>query len=212
MSDFDRNVFINCPFDDEYAPTLRAILFCVVIMRLEPRIATERSDSGEARLDKIIGLIEQSRWSIHDLSRCEAREKGEMYRLNMPFELGIDWGCRQYFGSGREQKRFLILEERPHRFQAALSDISGCDIEVHAGNYQKALVKVRNWLRQQTQEQADGPQKMLGEYEDFQGWEYERKLEQGYSEHDIRSSPTFERLESMREWVVKGKPKAMSTA
>ena len=121
MSGFDTNVFINCPFDREYAPILQAILFCVVFAGLNPRIATERGDSGENRLDKIRGLIEESRWSIHDLSRCQAREAGEFYRLNMPFELGIDWGCRHYFGKGREAKRFLILEEKPYRFQAALS-------------------------------------------------------------------------------------------
>lgn len=207
MEGFDQSVFINCPFDEDFAPTLQAILFCVVKLGFEPRLATERSDSGETRLDKIKELIENSRWSIHDLSRCQARKKGEMFRLNMPFELGIDWGCRQYYGQGREAKRFLILEEKPYRFQAALSDISGCDIEAHGGDVQKAFIKVRNWLRHQTGVAADGPQKMLGEYEDFQAWEFERKLAQGYSEHDIRSYPTFERLEAMREWIALDQPK-----
>lgn len=207
MADFDRNVFINCPFDDDFAPILQGILFCVILMGFNPRIASERGDSGETRLDKIRSLIEESRWSIHDLSRCQAKVVGEMYRLNMPFELGIDWGCRQYFGQGRQQKRFLILEEKPYRFQAALSDISGCDIETHAGKYQSAITKVRNWLRQQTGSGAEGPQKMLAAYEDFQAWDYDEKLKVGYSEDDIRHYPTFERLEAMRDWVSRGKPK-----
>ena len=206
MTDFDRNVFINCPFDEEFAPILQAILFCVVLLGFEPRLATERNDSGESRLDKIKGLIESSKYSIHDLSRCQAKRKGEMFRLNMPFELGIDWGCRQYFGNGRQAKKFLILEEKPYRFQAALSDISGCDIETHGAQFDKAMIKVRNWLRQQTAVEAVGPQKMLGEYVSFQEWEYERKLAMGYSEDDIREYPTFERLESMKEWVRIGKP------
>lgn len=205
MADFDRNVFINCPFDEEFAPILQSILFCVVLLGFEPRLASERNDSGESRLDKIKGLIESSKYSIHDLSRCQARQKGEMFRLNMPFELGIDWGCRQYFGNGREAKKFLILEEKPYRFQAALSDISGCDIETHAAQFDKAMTKVRNWLRQQTGVDAVGPQKMLGEYVSFQEWEYERKLALGYSEDDIKEYPTFERLESMKEWVRIGK-------
>ena len=50
---FETNVFINCPFDDDFAPLLQAILFCVITMGFEPRLATERSDSGETRLDKI---------------------------------------------------------------------------------------------------------------------------------------------------------------
>ena len=207
MQGFDQNVFINCPFDEEFAPVLQGMLFCIILMGPNPRIATERGDSGETRLDKIRGLIEESRWSIHDLSRCQASAAGEMYRLNMPFELGIDWGCRQYFGQGRASKRFLILEERPYRFQAALSDISGCDIETHAGSYQTAFAKVRNWLRQQTGRAADGPSKMLAAYEDFQAWDYDEKLKAGYSETDIRHYPTFERLEAMRGWVARGKPK-----
>ncbi len=206
MEDFDRSVFINCPFDDDYAQILQAILFCVVVMGLRPRLATERSDSGETRLDKIRDLIETSRWSIHDLSRCQARNAGDMFRLNMPFELGIDWGCRHYFGNGRDRKRFLILEEQRYRFQAALSDISGCDIETHGGNFRVAQAKVRNWLRQQTGVKADGPERMIGAYEDFQEWDYKRKLSEGYSERDIHAYPTFELLESMEDWIARGKP------
>jgi hypothetical protein len=206
LDDFDRSVFINCPFDDGYADILQAILFGVIVLGFRPRLATERSDSGETRLEKIRELIEASRWSIHDLSRCQAQKAGEMFRLNMPFELGIDWGCRRYFGHGRETKRFLILEEQRYRFQAALSDISGCDIETHDGKYGKALIRVRNWLRQQTGVAADGPERLLGQYEDFLGWHYEEKLSQGYSEKDIRDYPTFELLESMRKWLDAGKP------
>ena len=108
---FERAVFINCPFDEAYEPLLQAVLFCVVYLGLSPRLATERSDSGESRLDKISELIESSKYSIHDLSRCQADEAGEHYRLNMPFELGLDYGCRKYFGDALDQKRILILEE-----------------------------------------------------------------------------------------------------
>lgn len=125
----------------------------------------------------------------------------------MPFELGIDWGCRQYFGGNRADKQFLILEEKPYRFQAALSDISGCDIETHGGQYDRALTKVRNWLRQQATRHADGPSKLLGDYITFQEWDYERKLANGYSEKDIREYPTFERLEAMKEWFKLEKPR-----
>ena len=196
---FDTSVFVNCPFDEDYAPILQAILFCIVNLGFDPRLATERHDSGESRLEKIRELIEESRFSIHDLSRCQATRKGEYFRLNMPFELGIDWGCRKYFGGGREANRFLILEEKPHRFQAALSDISGCDIEVHGAQYDRAIVKVRNWLHQQTQCNADGPSKTVNDYITFQEWDFERKIVLGYSKEDILEYPTFERLASMRE-------------
>lgn len=116
--DFGRNVFVNCPFDQEYEPILQAILFCLVRLGLQPRIATERSDAGEPRVEKIMELIGSSRYSIHDLSRCQAREVGEHYRLNMPFELGVDFGCRHYGGAPFSEKATLILEEQPYRYQA----------------------------------------------------------------------------------------------
>lgn len=95
---FEDNVFINCPFDEEYHALLRPILFTTIYLGLKPRIALERSDSGEPRITKIIELIRESKYAIHDLSRLKARRKGEFFRLNMPFELGIDVGCRTFGG------------------------------------------------------------------------------------------------------------------
>lgn len=202
---YDHSVFINCPFDEDFAPVLQGVVFVVALLGFRPRIATERSDSGETRLDKIRELIAESRWSIHDLSRCQAREAGEFFRLNMPFELGIDWGCRA-FRADRADKRFLILEEQRYRFQAAISDISGCDIEVHGGNYERAMEKVRNWLKQTTGCRAPGPSAIRQAYVDFSEWEYEWRLSEGYSEDDIRAYPTFERLEAINEWIERGRP------
>jgi hypothetical protein len=76
-AEFQRSVFVNCPFDSDYDPILQAILFCLVYFGFVPRIATERTDSAESRLEKIIGLIESSRYSIHDLSRCQSSRAGE---------------------------------------------------------------------------------------------------------------------------------------
>ena len=52
----ERNVFVNCPFDEAYYPLLRPLLFTIIYVDLLPRIATERLDSGEARISKIIEL------------------------------------------------------------------------------------------------------------------------------------------------------------
>ena len=93
--EFEKNVFINCPFDSEYLKLLRPLLFTVIYVGLHPRIALETADGGQARMKKILGLIRDSKYSIHDLSRMESTQAGELYRMNMPFELGIDFGCRQ---------------------------------------------------------------------------------------------------------------------
>ena len=204
-SDFDRNVFINCPFDAEYQHILQAVLFCLVQFGLNPRIATERSDAGEARIDKILRLIESSRYSIHDLSRCQARAIGEHYRLNMPFELGIDFGCRHYASNRLSTKVILILEEKRYRYQATISDLAGSDIEAHGGNYETAVRRVRNWLTGLGGFKHMGAAYILAEYENFQKWHYVRQLQAGFSEEDIQDYPTVELLRAMHEWTDSGR-------
>lgn len=184
-------------------------MFCVVYFGFTPRLATERNDGGENRLEKIRGLIEGSKYSIHDLSRCQARKKGEHFRLNMPFELGIDFGCRQY-ADGKQGKRFLILEERKYRYQAALSDISGCDIQAYGIDAQlapqKAVQCVRGWLVSEAKVEPVGARKILDAYADFQEWYWNTKLDQGASEDEIREYPTSELLSEMFRWRELGKP------
>jgi hypothetical protein len=124
----------------------------------------------------------------------------------MPFELGIDYGCRQYFGHGRDAKRILILEEQRYRYQAALSDLSGCDIQAHGGDFQMAVRKVRNWFVSEARITAAGSAKILRAYADFQEWYWERQLAAGFSEEDILDYPTSELLDAMKEWVSQGQP------
>ena len=206
-SDFEHNAFVNCPFDVKYEHILQAILFCLVRFGLKPRIATDRSDAGEARLDKILQLIESSRYSIHDLSRCQASEKGEHYRLNMPFELGMDFACRRYGSGLLSTKVILILEEKRYRYQKAISDLAGSDIEAHGGKYETAVRKVRNWLTGQGGFELIGAARILAEYEDFQEWHYEQQLEAGFSEEDIQDYSTAEFLQAMYEWTDQGRPR-----
>ena len=201
-----RCVFINCPFDKTYEPALQAILVAIVTIGFQPRLATESSDSGSIRLQKIQTLIEGSKFSIHDLSRCQAKESGEHFRFNRPFELGLDYGCRQYFGEGRSAKKILILEEQPYRYQAALSDLAGCDIQAHKGDFQVAIRKVRNWLVNEAGANADGAARISDAYADFQEWYYEKQLSKGFSDADIQDYPTFELMNAMIEWVALGKP------
>ena len=141
---YETNVFINCPFDDEYLPLLRPLLFTILYHKFEPRIATENSDSGLPRIQKIKDLISESKFSIHDLSRIQASRKKEFYTLNMPFELGIDFGCRLYSGINHSEKRFLILEKESYRYMKAFSDINGLDIKSHKNQPLEVVRAVRN--------------------------------------------------------------------
>lgn len=144
--EFDRNVFINCPFDSAYTPMFEAMVFAIEDSGFHARCARERLDSSQIRLHKIIGLIRSSRYSIHDLSRTQLDETTALPRFNMPLELGVDIGCKA-FSRAHGQKSFLIFDSEPYRFQKYLSDISGQDIHHHGDNPKTAVARVRDWLR-----------------------------------------------------------------
>ena len=139
---FHLNIFINCPFDDDYYPLLKPLLFTVVFCGLKPRLSETR-DSDSIRIRQIQGLIEDSKFSIHDLSRIEGLRDGDLPRFNMPFELGLDLGCKRYSNSN---KRCLILEEQPYRYKQVLSDISGQDIKSHNNEPIMMVKAVRDWI------------------------------------------------------------------
>lgn len=196
---FDRNVFINCPFDEEYLSLLRPLVFTIFYVGFTPRIALESLDSGRPRIDKIVQLITESRYAIHDLSRLQARQAGEYFRLNMPFELGIDVGCR-LFRRGCKDKRCLILEAERYRYQAALSDMSNSDIAVHKNDPQILVTGVRNWLNSQANLGAPGPSRVWGAFLEFMSENYDALKERGFSDRDIEQLPIDELMLSTRAW------------
>lgn len=202
---YDRSVFINCPFDGDCRPTLEAILFCLVDSGFLPRLASERLDSGEVRLDKIVELMRECRYSIHDLSRVQATAAGEYSRLNMPFELGIDFGLAQAGDETLARKRLLVIAADPYEYQVALSDIAGWDIRAHEDKYDQAIRAVRNWLASMSLTEK-AASRIVGEYIAFQEWDYERLLAGGWSDDDIQRRPTAELLRAMQTWTEAGRP------
>ena len=142
-----------------------------------------------------------SRYAIHDLSRLQARKKGEYYRLNMPLELGIDVGCR-LFGQGQHStKKCLILEEQRYRYQAAVSDLSGSDIAVHGGSPEALVTEVRNWLNSQAHVQAPGPARVWTAFLEFMSYNYVSLKKRGFSGHDVEILPICELMKCIEEWV-----------
>jgi hypothetical protein len=203
---FEHSVFINCPFDPDYASLLEAALFCVIYFGLTPRLANERLEAGETRLDKIIEMIRGSRYSIHDLSLCKAQQRNEIFRMNMPFEYGIDVGFRRSGLEPYNTKKFLIFENSQYDLKSALSDTAGQDVEFHQYNYELVIRKVRNFVRVEANINAPGPSRLISDYVTFQGWMTEKKLAEGHSEKDALALPTRERLDEMKIWIASGKP------
>lgn len=203
---FERSVFVNCPFDDDFAPLLQAIAFCVTDLDFFPRLAPENADNGATRLDRIVDLVQSSKFGIHDLSRCKSSKADEYYRMNMPFELGIDHGAKRFGRGVVEKKSILILEHTRYDYQKSLSDIAGWDIEAHGGDFLIVIRKVRNWLVHHAGARAVGSTRINDEYYAFQEWYWERELASGASEDDIKAYPTVQVVIAMREWVDAGRP------
>jgi hypothetical protein len=129
----DRNVFINCPFDEDFRPCFEALLFAVAAAGYKVRCALEDADSAAIRFEKLRKLIRECPRTIHDLSRIEL-SKDALPRFNMPFELGLAMGAK-YFGDPRQRwNTALIMVRKDYVLSAYLSDLGGNDPVAHNGD------------------------------------------------------------------------------
>lgn len=200
MDGFKKAVFINCPFDADYHPLLKTLLFTIKALGFNPRITLERSDSGEVRLSKIKELLEKSGYSIHDLSRSRAKAIGEYFRQNMPFELGIDLGCRDYHQDQvYRTKKILILEEEKYSTQKALSDLSFADCKCHNGDAETLVFMIRNWFAENGARGLDSPSKIWDDYNFFNATLYKNLIEKKFSEKAIAELPMKEFMDYIDE-------------
>ena len=164
-ADYGQSVFINCPFDDQYAPLSRAIAYTVIFCGFYARSALEEPYSDN-RLKSITRLIRGCRYGIHDLSRTELNANG-LPRFNMPFELGMFVGAA--IGGGRlGARKWLVLDTKPYRYQEFISDIAGCDPAPHGGEPAQAVMHVRNWLQSVSGRQLPSGSYIFSSYEGLQ--------------------------------------------
>lgn len=167
---FSRNVFLNVPFDSNYVPLLHALAFAVHDCGFQARCAAEKMDSGHNRLAKILDIIQDCKFGIHDISRVELSATNQLPRFNMPFECGLFWGCMRFGDERQRKKRLLVLDREAHRYRGSLSDISGQDIGVHQDDPAKAIEAVRNFLGS-----SDGHRKVPGAEAIFRRYELFQK-------------------------------------
>lgn len=197
---FERNVFINCPFDNEYFPILRSILFCLVYLDFTPQIS-ETTDSGANRLSKLKDLIRTSKYSIHDISRVELNSEG-LPRFNMPLECGIDFGAKMLGPPKLRTKIFLILEKERHRYQGFISDISGNDIRSHNNDPERAIQNVRDWLKLNERKSLDFSSNIWLVYNEFLYDLTEYAKENHFDPHHINSITFMDLIELMVTWKI----------
>lgn len=142
--DFERRVFVNCPFSPDYRERLRAIVFVLLRLGFEPCLASQKSDSGHPRIEEIKRLISGCRHGIHDLSLSVAAKAGAPTRMNMPYELGLDLGAR-WFGPPRlRSKVTLVLEKKRGSAKKALSDMDFGDPRAYNGVTETLICELRD--------------------------------------------------------------------
>ena len=202
IKDFEKNVFINCPFDEEYYALLRPLLFTILSLGFTPKIALERTDSGELRISKICQLIESSKYSIHDLSRLQSSRRKEFFRLNMPFELGIEYGCRYFSRNHLSKKKCLILEKERFNFMKALSDLSGVDIKSHKNDPPTLVREVRNWFIETVGlKKLKSATALWYSFNDFMSDFYMSRRREGFTKDDLSMMPVPEFIAFIQDWL-----------
>jgi hypothetical protein len=124
-------VFLNVPYDAQFSELFSAYICGLCAFGLTPRATLELP--VETRLDRIVGLIEACRYSIHDLSRTTL-DPGppETPRFNMPFELGLAVSHARR----RSSHKWFVFESTAYRLQRSLSDLNGTDPYIHDGTVQ----------------------------------------------------------------------------
>ena len=141
------SAFINIPYDRQYEPLYLAFIAGVSGFGLAPR-ATVEIPTSDRRLDRIVKLIRDCRYSFHDLSRVQLdRGRPPTPRFNMPFELGlaVDWAL-----AANTKHEWFVFESTSHRLQKSLSDLNGTDPHIHDGTAHGVLRGLMNALTRKT--------------------------------------------------------------
>ena len=145
MSEVDRNVFINCPFDKESAPCFGALIFTITACGYVARCALEDRDGAKIRFAKLARLIGECRYTIHDLSRVELNIN-DLPRFNMPFELGLVFGAKHFGTKAQREKSALIMVREQFALSEYLSDLAGSDPAAHRDDPREVVRIVSRYL------------------------------------------------------------------
>jgi hypothetical protein len=125
----DSSVFLNVPYDAAFENLLLA--YIAAISATDFPHATLEIPFGQRRLDRVLTLIHQSQYSIHDLSRVQLdRKTPTTPRFNMPFELGLTVALER---TAHPDHSWIVCETARRRINKSLSDLDGTDPYIHGG-------------------------------------------------------------------------------
>ncbi|MGA9671685.1 MAG: hypothetical protein WBQ94_20915 [Terracidiphilus sp.] len=131
-----KGVFLNVPYDEEFSSLYVAYIVGLCQLGLIPHLASE-IPGGERRLDRIFKLIQNCRYSIHDLSRVEVSVSATAVpRFNMPLESGMTITWTELHPS---RHTWFVCESEPYRLQRSASDLNGTDPYIHGSTVEGVL-------------------------------------------------------------------------
>jgi hypothetical protein len=120
----------------------------------------------------------------------------------MPFELGIEYGCRHFSHDRLGDKRCLILERKRYDFMRALSDLSGVDIKNHDDDPFGVVREVRNWFVETVGlRDVESPTAIWYQFNSFTNDFYDKRKREGFSDKDLNTMPVPELIDFIRQWV-----------
>jgi hypothetical protein len=95
---------------------------------------------------RITKAIFESKYSIHDLSRCKGEGDANLARFNMPLELGIAM-ARRYLGRRvADRHDWLVLIPAGHQYGRYISDLAGFDPVMHDSTKRGLIRALMAWL------------------------------------------------------------------
>jgi len=196
---YSDQVFINCPFDEEFSEIFRAFCFTILDCGFIPRCSLEIDNASQFRLKSIIDMIKECKYGIHDLSRIETDKKSKLPRFNMPFELGIFYSAREFGDGQQKNKQCIVTEKDKYRYQKFISDISGMDITAHGCSVKKATHKIRNWLLTASRRNSVPPANKI--YSRYCKFEKDIKVICKKNKINYKEMPFIELVKNMTDWL-----------
>lgn len=185
----NRWVFINIPFDQSYEKCYTSLIISLVSVGLIPRSVLHIPEHGEGRLDRLIGLIQQCKFSVHDLSRT-----GTPVRFNMPFELGLAYSIKELKGN----HEIIMLDKKAYRLQKNLSDVNGRDPLIHNDSARRMIECILGVFYSR----SVYPEPAFVYYLWKKLWEYAKELKNERANRSLYDRLSFEKIVSAANILI----------
>ncbi len=161
-------VFLNYPFDPDFAALADAMNFAVVGGGMLPLCAYDLTTPDRPRLELLVDAIRNCHYSAHDFSRSTGAGTNNLARMNMPIEMGM--ALFHALQTQHHEHRCAFFVPTAHDYQAFASDLAGLDPKCHENDETRILTDMYEWLRSVVPAPLFNKQPtvdVIGKYEDF---------------------------------------------